>query len=509
MKNSMRIVTISSFVVVLVLIAFFVVIPKDFFEPKKQEFQESRMVTPSGSTVAKEDLDFKKSQTYYETSVRPRINLEEGEIIAIVLTDNFDNNPDEEQIISYRNLKVENSPIYITYVSYEALTKTYKRQWSLSTPITQSSTLSMYSEDLLGDRSKCIIVTGMNNSAQRIMNIYRYNTASNAFDKIYDITIDGTISVVESERTQAYHLGMTNGQSYKISAHGRDLRSANPLDQIERIFAYNEKRNIFEEESVNKIPGAQVEAQKLKGLLNGNSSEFEQFIQGLWYRINQDGTVDNRRYVYFDTNDREVIFYDEDTQQVYNWLGSNATRYGLYISSQNISVSTLRRIMDIELESLDSIRIKVFEDVHMKILIDAPWDGSYRKAKSSRDSSKNTKHTAPFIDARYLSTLGSVVFSPEGNYEITQGENTKKGKYIFFMLEDNEFLEMIPENPAGESSVYIDGRPKNFGRETFLVERSEKSPLDFSLNRVKLTIRGLQEFHEAPIMFNAESYSSF
>jgi hypothetical protein len=93
-------------------------------------------------------------------------------------------------------------------------------------------------------------------------------------------------------------------------------------------------------------------------------------------------SISNDQYIYFDTAGRELIFYDKSTQQVYTWLSSTSTRYGLYISSQNISVATLRRVMDIELESIDSIRVKVFEDVRMKIGLNAPWDGSYRKSTS-------------------------------------------------------------------------------------------------------------------------------
>ncbi|GMO25143.1 MAG: hypothetical protein Ta2B_04640 [Termitinemataceae bacterium] len=508
MKNKLRIITIVSFIVVLIFIAFLIVMPDSFFYSKKTEFRESRLITPTGMGYNSEEADFKKSQTYYENSIKPRVDLNEGEVIITVLTDNFDNDPNEEQIISYRNLKAENSAVYITYIVYDAVNKTYKRLWSLPTEITQPATLSIYSEDLIGDRSKCIIVTGMNNAGERIMVVYRNGgtTSNNNTDtpitKIADIKIDGTISVVESERTQAYHLGMTNGKSYTISAHGRDESSRNTLDQIEVTYVYNSESDAFQQNKIEHIAGAQIEAKKLRELLNGNAKEFEKFIDGLWYHVSSDGTVDNSRYVYFDTNERELIFYDEDTQQVYNWLGSNPTRYGLYISSQNISVATLRRIMDIELETLESIRLKVFEDVRMKVQIDAPWDGSYKKAKMLAEASqKNTKTVKPYLSGRYLSQLGDVEFFENGEYQINSNGNSKKGKYIFFALEDNELLELLPYNTGSDSKNVKNIKLNNLPRETFKVIRNETHPNDFTLERIKMTTRGLQEYHETVIVF--------
>ncbi|GHV84320.1 hypothetical protein AGMMS50212_16600 [Spirochaetia bacterium] len=197
-------------------------------------------------------------------------------------------------------------------------------------------------------------------------------------------------------------------------------------------------------------------------------------------------------YFRFDTQDRELIFYDENTQQVYNWLTSSPTRYGLYISSQNISVATLRRVMDIELESLDGIRMKVFEDVRMKIGINAPWDGSYRKASSIQKKQENQGNTIqPYIDDAYNSTIGIVRFSLDGNYTVELNGNFNGGKYVFFMLEGQELLELLPDQ-------------KTSGRETYRVIRNKEAK-DISLIRIRLTTKGAQEFHESEILLTKVS----
>jgi hypothetical protein len=370
----------------------------------------------------------------------------------------------------------------------------------LPTPITQYATVSVFTEDLVGDRSKCIIITGMDGKGDRIMAVFRNTFAASGgegspdikFGKIAEIKIDGAIRIVETERTQAYQLGITTGASYKIAAHGKDPASSNELDQIEITYSYNPVSGVYEQSGITRIPGAQIEAKRLRELLNGNAKEFEEFVNGLWYHVSSDGTVENSRYVYFDTMEKEVVFYDEDTQQVYNWLGSSSTRYGLYISSQNISVATLRRVIDIELESLDSIRLKVFEDVHMKILIDAPWDGIYRKATSIKRSNKATLPVvAPFVDASYSSSIGDIQFSSDGGYEVDLNGFVRKGKYVFYLLENNELLNFLPADSSENRQSYRVIRNSN-GR-------------DFSLQRVSLTTKGIQEFHEAAIIFTKDT----
>ncbi|MDR2841930.1 MAG: pallilysin-related adhesin [Spirochaetaceae bacterium] len=494
MMLNKKFLTLVPFVAALLLIAAFLILPHSFFEraDDSDPYAESRVIN-AGSGAGQHRFVNDDEPVSYESIVKQKVALQEGEIAVVLITEDLDGSPDEEQIIAYKNMNVENNPVYLTFIDFDTEKKIYKRLWSTPTAITQISTVSMYTEDLIGDRSRCVIITGMNKQGERIMNVFlNQNKTSTdilpSAKEIADIKIDGIISVIEAPRTQAYHLGMTNGETYKISAHGRDTSSSNPMDQIEVTYQYNQTAGRYVQESVKHIPGAQIEAQQLRNLLNGNAKEFEQFIDGLWYHINSDGTVDSTRYVFFDTKEREILFYDEDTQQVYSWKNSTSTRYGLYISTQNISVATLRRIMDIELGSLDSIRIKVFEDVHMRIAINAPWDGIYRKVSAKKLASKKPNISVqPFINAHYLSTIGNVQFFDTGDYEIEMNGTIKKGRYVFFGLEENELLEFLPVDKTN--------------RETYRVIRNEKKDDTFSLERIVLTVRGLQEFHDAPLIF--------
>jgi hypothetical protein len=157
--------------------------------------------------------------------------------------------------------------------------------------------------------------------------------------------------------------------------------------------------------------------------------------------------------------------------------------------------------LDIELESSDSIRIKVFEDVRLKIGVNAPWDGSYRKAGVQRDSSDLPPDIPSHIDARYEGSIGKIIFSPGGVYELQRDGAVHRGRYTFLDFNGRELLEVRAEDPESNAGESL--------RETYLVSREGKTEEtgedqstvreNLSLLRVRLGTRGLQELHEPAI----------
>jgi len=280
--------------------------------------------------------------------------------------------------------------------------------------------------------------------------------------------------------------GQSWGESFTISAFGRDFESANILDQVEIIYSFNAANNVYEQVNMNRIPGSQVEQRRVRELL-GNRLAFEGFLSGLWYRVTPQGSIDRSQYIYFDTASREIIFFGDGTQQVFNWHNSNATRLGLHINSQNISINSLRRAVDIELETLDSIRLRVIENIRL-IRVSSPWDGSYRKA-SPMEGRERPSLLDAHINARYDSPMGRIHFHPDGTYEIRSGESLIQGHYVFFMINGDEMLELRPSGLATPQ------------REIFLVE-SERTDIfprrTITLNSARLGARGIERLNERP-----------
>jgi hypothetical protein len=488
-------------------------LPGDFLRPEKAgEPRQPRIINPR-TPVPGEDFSAVAERLAREDRLNARVALGEGETIITVLNGNFDGDPQEEQIIAYRFLspgpgRNENAPrgtaeiegpVYITYVDYDEDFGGWKRRWSAQSLVTRPLTLSLYTQDLVGDRSVCVLVAGMNGEGERTLTVFKKTPESEeegetpVFVKIAEFQIEGSISVQETDRAQAYQLGLARGQSFPLIAYGRDQGSANLLDQLEITYTYNGETERYEQSKITRLPGKELEQRRVRELLGGSPGAFESFIAGLWYYVSPQGTLDSRQYIYFDPLNRELIFYGDETQQVFTWQNSSATRYGLYISSQNISVTTLRRFLDIELESLDSIRVKVFEDVRLKIGVNAPWDGSYRKATvpGSGDEGE-APPLPPYREAVYEGSIGRLRFSPDGSYELTAGGTSRRGKYVFFPLGNREILELRSTEP----------RPAGNAREIFLVERlpgDGEGTGKLILQRARLGARGIQELHEPAI----------
>jgi hypothetical protein len=498
-KKTAGIFTVLIFIFTALVIGILFFAPERLFSTPGQAPRQTRVVIPQpGFQENVHDEGYLAERLAYEDNMNAKVDLDEGELIISVLTRDFDGDLQDEQMIAYRNLLEPGNPVYAAYVRYDNLLGGYKRIWNTPTIITQSGTVSFATQDLLGDRSICVIITGMNAAGEYTLTALRKNKQSGddeapPFTKLAEIEIDGSIVIQETERTQAYQRGLADGQAFSMAAYGRDNNSSNMLDQIEIIYIYNRVTDRYEQDRITRIPGTQIEQRRVRELLDGNPGVFENFITGLWYYVGQDGTLDSRQYIYFDPLNRELIFYADESQQVFNWLNSTATRYGIYISSQNISVTTLRRSVNVELESLESIRLRVVEDIQLKLGVNDSWDGSYRKAESlAIGASRAIPPVVPYVDASYDGSIGKLVFGKNGFYELYGQETVLTGKYTFFALDDRELLELRPGGITGLS------------RETYLVTRQGQdeeagSGEALTLLRVRLGTRGIEEVHEAAI----------
>ena len=108
--------------------------------------------------------------------------------------------------------------------------------------------------------------------------------------------MEGSITIVETQRTGAYRQGITGGQPFSIIAYGRDMQSNNVLDRIEITYEFNQASGIFEQDRITHVPGTHIEQQQVREILSGRPGVFENFINDLWYHVNRDGTVDRNNY---------------------------------------------------------------------------------------------------------------------------------------------------------------------------------------------------------------------
>jgi hypothetical protein len=460
----------------------------------------TRLITPT--VPGNSDADAALTEyMIYDDNYSLKAPLGEGELALSVLNIDLDNSAIEEQVVVYRSLTDTENPVAITFFGYDERSKGYRRLWSAPVAATMPGTVSLYSQDLIGDRSFCVIITGMNTRGEHTMTVFRHDEGAMApghrsasdherpFTRIAQITMDGSITIQESERSLAYQQGIANGQPFTITASGRDGESANIMDRIAISHVFNPVRGIYEQSRVTRVPGSQIGEHRLQTILTGNPHVFEEFIYDLWYHLTPEGTIDKSQYLYFDPEKREIIFFGDETQQVFSWIHSTSTRYGLYISSQNISVSTLRRFLDIELESLDRIRLRINEDIRLKINVSAPWNGSYRRAGAITHTMTDERPARPYADAVYDSSMGRLRFNASGEYELSSSGILTKGRYAFFRVGNHDLLELRPERNSANG-------------ETRLVYSlaGMDNPENLSLSPVRLGASGVHDLHEVPII---------
>jgi hypothetical protein len=287
-----------------------------------------------------------------------------------------------------------------------------------------------------------------------------------------------------------------------IAAYGRNYESPNPLDRVELVYTYNPANGLYEQSRFVNIPGAQIEQRRIQELLSGGTKEFEQFMDGLWYFFKSPGGPDPGQYIYFDTLNREIVFYGDETEQIFTWERSNNTRYGVYISTQNQSVTTLKRFIDVELDSLNSLRIRVIEDVSLKIGVSTTWDGSYRKAGTfDMGGPDPAPSIAAHIEASYEGAFGNFSFYKNGSYELLRDGEKRQGAYAFFHIDGDTFLELRTSPEPRE--IY---RIHPGSAETDADSAAPDSPFPtLTLERIRLSVRGIQELHVPPIILSLAS----
>ncbi|MCL2008727.1 MAG: pallilysin-related adhesin [Treponema sp.] len=449
--------------------------------------QQARVIIPRVPDFNTGETDEIFDFFFLEDGQTSKVPLGDSEVVVAVLTDYFDGGPVEKQFVAYRNLAASESPIYLTFIDYDMLFRSYTRLWTARTAAVLPGTVRLQTLDLLGDRSLCVMLFGMNSSGENTLTIFQRNPSTGrdqtaAFRRIFELSIDGTINIRETPRSFGYLSGQSQGESFAISAFGRDEESDNILDQVEIIYNYFPSVGEFRETGRTRIPGTQVEQRQVRELL-GNPGQFEEFIAGLWHFVTPQGVVNSNQYVYFDPSNREVIFYSDGIQQIFSWRNYTSTRYGLHIFGQNLSIANLRRSIDVELESLETVRIRVREDIRLRFSAVNPWDGSYRKAGPPAQTYTQTPASGR-IDSVYDSRLGRLKFSVDGSYEIDSYAGTSRGIYTFFHINGDEILELRTNGNR---------EPE---REVYLVEYEDDL---VNLHPIRLGSRGIVRLHERPI----------
>ncbi len=429
-----------------------------------------------------------------------------NEVILNVTSFNVDQEEGDEQVLTVRKTDRADGRLSIVVADYSQQKKAWARSWEGDTLSTKLTTFSIQAKDLLGDHNLDIVCTGMDDSGEQTISVFRRGQGSSAYAQILSLAAD-SIAIGEAERSEGYQLGQTNGESWPIYAFIGDKESANVLDQVKDKYAWDARKGQYLKIGSERIPGAQVEREIVSKVLTGSEKDFEAFLQGVWYESGKGPFDPDTRLIVFDKEGGSISFYRTEAQEIFRWTESHSTRYGLYARGQNESVDNLVRLMDIELTGSDLVSIRVFDDLQMKMDPEDRWDGSYRKMPlGARDAlaAKGNGLSKPAIklEGPYRSRSGTELNFAQPRYSLKPAGSTDKpgatnesGGFELYTLAGDTVLVLI--------AVRADGLPMD--RKTYKASFSEtRSGKDLLrrlvLSPAKAAIDGIELLQEEDLI---------
>jgi hypothetical protein len=423
-----------------------------------------RTIVPTDKNDAQESVSqTEESAIYDESKILPLIVLESDETFLQAIAVDLNKDGAQDQICAVKTVAEPN--IYLIPGLQNPLTGEYSRIAGLRTGITQSRTLLFYTMDIIGDRTEALVYSGMTADNIQLLAVYlpvNENDGKVSFLAAADLRSDGPITIQEVKRSDAYNLGLTNGESYPIYTYNSDPDSPQTLDQIERIYRWDKMLKRYEQISESRIAGKKIETQLIRQLQGGDLNTFENFLTGLWYTSDasaKSGTKD----IYFNMEEKEIIFHNGSTEEVYIRESGAPRRYGAYLTTRNSSIPSIRRLIDIELIGIDEIKIKILEDVKLKIGVASDWDGVYRKLSSSSVkprteaelSVERLKEILASSTKDWISTDGQKFQTDSPRYSLSLPTGTETGLFILLTVKGKAVMQFKPESAPSKPEFYL------------------------------------------------------
>ena len=152
-----------------------------------------------------------------------------NEVILNVTSFNADQEESEEQVLTVRKTDSPDGRLSIVVALYVDQKKAWIRAWEGETLSTKLTTFSIRAKDMLGDHNLDLVCTGINDSGEQTITIFRPSPGSLDFTEILSLAAD-SIAIGESDRSEGYQLGQTNGDSWPVYR----LQRGQGLDQCPR-----------------------------------------------------------------------------------------------------------------------------------------------------------------------------------------------------------------------------------------------------------------------------------
>lgn len=410
-------------------------------------FREKKLAHPKiVNPVTAEDLSESladSAQVDQSAVLTSFIPLLSTETLMSTLTLDFDGDNLDDQVVAVH--KAGSPYLFLIVGLYNSETNSYDRVAEISTEISKVRTFSYNGLDVIGDHRTALVYQGMKSNGDSVMRIYlcRRKRGNVELQNIGDFTSDGTIFILQSDRSESYELSQTKGESFSVwvyssdkSEEGDSKTAGSGVNQIQTEYKWNPDEQKYVQARQLKVKGSRIAAKELARIQNGSVDTFAQFLNGLWYKTTSTGS--SPRYIYFNYDNREIIFLNDDTEGVYSWEDSTLRRSGIYLTVINTVISSMKRRFDIMLTGVNEVYIHVHDDVGMVIKESNQWDGTYKKM-SFQSTFGEVKESAVCDDYKKALLAENTVWLDDeeksysfrgSNYKIKNLETEESGIFV-------------------------------------------------------------------------------
>lgn len=369
-------------------------------------------------------------------------------------------NLDDEILITKR---ISSPNLIIVIGIYNMASKMYVRVAEIQTEVSQFRSFSYNGIDVTGNHKTALVYQGFTDNGNSVLQMFFCNGSAENFSlhKIGDFKSDGTIYIEQYNRTDTYESSHSAGKSFPVWVYSSDTtEGAGALSQLQTEYDWNGSAYVPVRQI--KVTGRNLAAKELAKIQDGTVKTFANYLDGLWYQTYND---DHRmRYIYFDYESKEVIFLEDDSQEVYSWGPSNLYKNGIYISTSNISIENLGRRFAVTLTDIDQVRIRAYDDVRMHIGADNLWDGQYKKLNNPENFAVQERNTAPVQEivstleqtSRWYTSDGANFAFKGDTYAISTDNFNETGVVALTMVDGKSVIQFNPKedmNYIGESYI--------------------------------------------------------
>ncbi len=254
------------------------------------------------------------------------------------------------------------------------------------------------------------------------------------------------------DRLPDYWSGQKQGRAYPIVVQQTDASSESSMDILETTWAWNPSAFRYQKKGSRRIQAEAISEERIARVYAGGAEIFEDYLKGAWFRETGNGSYEDM--VYFNTDTREIMFYDGKIQEVFSWGASHrTTAKKLYARINNAIIPALFDNMSIRAEAWDRLYLA-------RVVTPDKWDGTYRRLNSSlQDILDSQLQLSPLIEPIPLTGIwrgsgGEELVIDLPSIEWKTEESVRRGTASVFTLNGKTVLQVqfLKRNGSAEET---------------------------------------------------------